>query len=200
MPALAVALTSDKSTENCALYIEVLAKIGSVPALKTLVACSLENTDKEVRVTALEALVTLRCPEIVDMYVAALRPKDKDADAARINRAGLALGYLKDPSAVGPLIDALNTSHKVVLSQGNPGQTSATFGSGPGNTGGGGLSVGAKTSIVRVHTHNDEVLTALVNITGQNYSFDVDAWHHWHAAQKKSQAFDARRDEPAAGK
>ena len=48
-----------------------------------------------------------------------------------MNRAGVALARMKDPTATGPLIDALVTTHKFKLSAGDPGSMSATFNKNP---------------------------------------------------------------------
>ncbi len=194
--ALSAALESDGSRENHLLFIETLAQIGTGDALKAIIDCSLEDGDKETRISALEALAPQRSPELASYYIAALHSKDN----VRINRAGLGLKYMNDPSSVMPLIEALVTTHIVELAPaGNPGQTSATFGgpTGGGSGGGGGmggLSVGAKSTKARVTAHNEEVLSALVTITGVNYSFDVANWKAWYASQKRSAAVNARRD------
>ena len=105
---------------------------------------------------------------------------------AKTNRSS---GY-SEPSTIGPLIDALVTVHKRKIPNPDAGQTSATFGS----TGPSGLSVGAPKYItIREKANNRAVLEALVALTGVNYSFDVNAWKSWYAAQKKRDAVDARR-------
>ena len=64
--------------------------------------------DREVRTTALEQLESLKSPQLVAYYVKKLRDKDN----VIVNRAARGLGVMKDPSAIGPLIDALVTMHK----------------------------------------------------------------------------------------
>ena len=76
--------------------------------------------------------------------------------------------------------------------KGDPNQMSASFGSGaPGgfSFGGGG------TEIVNRPHANKNVLDALILITGGvNFDFDVEAWKHWFARQKRPESLDARRD------
>ena len=68
----------------------------------------------------------------------------KKSDNPTVNLAGVALREMKDPSSIGPLIDALVTTHKFkVGSGGGEGSISPTFGNGPGGSGGG-LSMGGK--------------------------------------------------------
>ena len=37
-------------------------------------------------------------------------------------------------------------------------------------------------------------LDALIGITGQNFSFDQQAWKYWYASQKKRETFDVRHN------
>jgi hypothetical protein len=70
---------------------------------------------------------------------------------------------------------------------------SATFPT--GNTpGGGGLSMNEGPKIIEVPHQNQQVLDALMALTGQNFSFDHRAWSYWHASQTKQVNLDARRD------
>ena len=99
-----------------------------------------------------------------------------------------------NPSAIGPLIDALITVHRTRAPSPPPGQMSATFGKGPGG-GGTGLSAGGKApTIIENHVRNRVVLEALVALTGVNYGFDVPAWKKWFVAQKKRESIDTRRE------
>jgi hypothetical protein len=104
------------------------------------------------------------------------------------------LGQLKDPLAIGPLIDALVTTHTFVVQKGQPGQTQATFGNLPG--GGGGYNFGgSSTEIIKKRFENRDVLQALVDLTGgTSFNFDVKAWKYWYVGQKKPKTLDARRD------
>ena len=116
--------------------------------------------------------------------------KLKSKDNVVVNLAAIALGRMKDPSSIGPLINALVTVHKFkIVTSGGDGM-SASFGSG-----GTGLSMGNKPKYIRRQIPNQAVLDALVAITGCNFNFDKQAWKYWHAAQKKpSPSLDARRD------
>ena len=106
----------------------------------------------------------------------------------------MALGVLGDPTAVGPLIDSLITTHKFKIVTGNPGQTSTTFGNGPGGSwAGGGLSVGGGPKIISRQLSNDSVHDALVLLTGVDFGFNVAQWKAWYATQHQRATISGRR-------
>jgi hypothetical protein len=185
--ALAMGLRDDADPQVRLLLVEALAKIDTSDAALALAERSLFDPAEEVRLTCLDHLQTKRRPAVIAYYVAKL--KDKKSNEV-VNLAGLALGRMKDPAAIGPLIDALVTVHKFKIN--NPGgdnATSAGFGSG-----GGGLAVGKRPSFVSRSLENRAVLEALVVITGKNFNFDKQAWKRWYADQQKApDGIDARR-------
>lgn len=169
------------------LYVEALAKIGTPEAVKTLAARSLEDPVDEVRLTCLDHLERIPSPEVAAFYVGKLRAKDNRL----VNLAAMALGRLKEPSTVGPLIDALVTEHKYkIVKAGGSGSMSTTFSS----TGGGGMSMGGGPKIITRQLRNQAALDALVAITGQNFYFDERTWKHWLSMQRGRPSIDARRD------
>ena len=192
--ALADALKKDDNPAARILYTEVLAQIGTTEAVKALAECSIEDPVEEVRLTCMDHLEQINSHEVTAYYVGKLRDKKNRV----VNLSAVALGRMKDPSAVGPLIDALVTTHKLKTSKpGGSGSTTTTFGTGPGGSGapgGGGMSMGGGPKIYTLRFRNQKVLDALVAITGRNFNFDRRAWKYWYAAQKKTHAIDARRD------
>ena len=179
------------------LYLDSVQQINSPAAQTVLVDRSLEDADREVRLTALDYLIDSPTPEVVAMYVRKL----KSSDNVMINRSAYALKQLKSTAAVGPLIEALISTHKFKVTMGNPGGgMSATFspnggsGSASGTGGLGGLSMGSKTKLVKIEVANPDVLDALVSLTGQNFNYDVATWKKWLAAQRSPSSLDARRD------
>lgn len=191
--ALTRNLQNDPAQAARVLYVEALANIGTPEAIKVLAICSIEDPVEEVRLTCLDYLKKKKRPSVIAYYVGRLRDRDNRV----VNRAAVALGLMKDPSAIGPLIDALVTVHKYKVSRGNPGAMSATFGKGPGGTGapgGSGLSMGGGQKIVSIPRRNQPVLDALVALTGQNFSFEERTWKYWYASQKQRVELDARRD------
>jgi beta-lactamase regulating signal transducer with metallopeptidase domain len=75
----------------------------SDPRMIAALTAALKDTDKEVRETAMEALVQLRDPSIFEPLVQAL----KDSSAEVRERAAHALGEMRDKRAVQPLIASL---------------------------------------------------------------------------------------------
>lgn len=188
--ALVTGLRDDPSVPVRLIYIEVLAKINTPEAARALAIASIEDRVEEVRLTCLDRLQTEKRPDIVVYFVSKLRAKDNPT----INLAGIALGRMKDPSAIGPLIDALVTTHKFkIVKPGGDGAMSTSFGKGP-NGGGTGMSMGGGPKFVTQQFTNQAVLDALTNITGQSFGFDQKVWRNWHASQKKPETIDARRD------
>jgi len=195
--ALAIALRDDEAPPARLLYIEALAKIDTPEAAQALAIASISDPVEEVRLTCLDHLQKKRRPEVIAYYVGKLSAKKSTNDI--VNMAGLALGRMKDPSAVGPLIEALVTVHKFkIVKPGGDGATTSTFGTGAGGRGapgGGGMSAGGGPTFITQHIPNQAVLDALAAITGQNFNFDKQAWKFWYAAQKKPpDALDGRRD------
>jgi len=189
------------------MYVDALGRIASDAAVTFLIFVSLNDLDVEVRVASVETVVSLNPPGAVEKYIDSLRDKNN----VRINLAARALAQLGDRSAVGPLIDALVTTHEIVYRQ--PGRsaeaitTSFSQGSGGSSVGSGSspfprsgteFSTGEKQQVVRRTVPNGDVLTALVRLTnGVNFSFDQRAWRYWHAAEKQqpdTQLRNARRD------
>lgn len=108
------------------MYVEALGRINAPPGLDALVNVSLNDGDEEIRAVVLEQIVARQYKPAVGKYVQSLKNKDNTV----VNRAAACL-HQKDPSAIGPLIDALVTTHTFHIQKGQPGQTSATFGTVP---------------------------------------------------------------------
>jgi hypothetical protein len=171
---------------------QVLAEIGTREALMALAFSAIADPVEEVRLTCLELLKKKKNPAVVEYFVGRLR--ERKSTNVEINRAGVALKMMGDPTAVGPLIDALVTVHKIRNPNYNPGQMSSTFGSGPGG-GGIGMGMGSGPKFFIQSVRNPEVLDALVALTGQAaLGFDIPAWRAWYAAQKPHPTPDIRRD------
>lgn len=169
------------------LYVDTLSKLGGAEAVQAIAISAMEDPEEEVRLTCLDTLRKKPQPEAIGYFVGQLRSKSN----VNVNRAGVALKAMKDPSTILPLIDALVTTHKFKVTSNPGGATSATFGS----AGGGGLSTGSSTKIVEQHLPNADVLDALVTITGgQNFNFDQRSWRHWYLRQKDKGAANVRRD------
>jgi hypothetical protein len=192
-PVLAKYLNGTKhdSREIRLLYVEALGRLQSFAGMDALVAASLFDADEEIRLACLDELVAHKYQPAVGKYVQALRHKENPI----VKRAAVCLAHMKDPAAIGPLVDHLVTIHQFEIVKGQPGQTQATFGTGPGSSGGGFTFGGGGTEIVRERFENREVLQALIELTGGvNFDFDIGQWKNWLASQKKPASLDARRD------
>jgi hypothetical protein len=184
---LAAQLSRESDRDLKLLFVEALCRLPEGAGLDAVLLASLDDPDDEVRIVCMERLAKANYRPAVSQYIGQL----KNADNVKVNRAAAGLAHMKDTVAVGPLIDALVTTHKYKLVKGDPNQMSASFGSGaPGgfSFGGGG------TEIVNRPHANKNVLDALILLTGTNFDFDVEAWKHWFARQKRPESLDARRD------
>jgi hypothetical protein len=195
LKALALGL-DDNDTRTRLLFVDALANIDDAEAALALAKAAVFDSAKEMRLNCLDRLQTKRRPEVVSFFIGKLRDKDNQV----VNRAGVALGRMQDPSAVKPLIEALVTTHTKKIG-GAGGGGGMSIGAGFGS-GGGGLSVGGGgPKMIREIVRNGDVLDALTALTGQNFEFDKPAWKRWYAAQRKTpDSIDARRDEGGKGK
>ena len=169
-----------------AFLLEALARIGTPDAIAIIVQVAIDHTDPDTRLTAVERLQAIG-PRIAEpALVAALGGPDN----ARLNRAAEALGALGLVGAAAPLVDALETEHVVIASDGRQaGQTSVAF----GNAGGDGLSLGGGPKKGKVRLRNEAALAALVQITGQDFQWNLPAWRQWLASRELAAPVDLRR-------
>ncbi len=191
VPAIKQMLANDPNPKIKILLVNALVHLGTGDAIGTVVLLTIDDPDEEVRLSALDKLTETKRPELVADYAQMLKSKDN----VKVNRAAFCLGQLKDKSAISPLIDALQTWHKYKNPNSNPGQMTTGFGSGPGGSSGG-LSVGGKgPPEIKIQQPNQEVLRALIALTGQNFDYNQQAWKTWFATQRKPVNIDARRGE-----
>jgi hypothetical protein len=91
---------------------------------------------------------------------------------------------------VPQLVNVLETRHVVTVGDGPPeGSTTATF----TPSGGAGLSMGSSRRQVAVPMKNEQVLEAIVALTGENFGWDITAWRVWLARQRTPASIDLRR-------
>lgn len=171
------------------LWLEVAARLNSRIAVDALVDLSLNDEDDDFRHLCVEYLIKSGRPGIATPYVRALTNKANEI----VNRAGVALGQIRDRDSIGALIDALITKHKFKASDVNPDQHSYTF----SKDGGGGFSFGGGgPQYVTQAMRNRDVLDALLTMSGGvNFEYDQEQWRGWLAAQAKANAVDVRRDQ-----
>jgi hypothetical protein len=180
-------MTNEKNLEVKRLLMEVAAGLDNPLVLDALVQISLTGPNDELRYAALDYLIATGRPGLSRPYVLALRSPDN----VIVNRAAEALGTIGDRDAIGPLISAVVTKHKTVLSSGSKDQYSAVF----TPSGGTSMSMGSKPpQVVTQQVENPAVLAALAKIAGANFGFNQEAWRNWLTAEAKAHPVDVRRD------
>lgn len=179
-PAVAAVLAREPAQRVRGLLVEALGRMRSQEAFATLVAVALDHPDRETRIAATEQLAAIAPEVAAPRLVAALG----SADNAQVNRAAEALGRLGLPSVAPALVASLETHHVAMPGAGGqPGSMSVTF-----TPTGSGLSMGGGPKPVKMKARNEQVLAALVQLTGANFQWDVAAWRDWLAAQARPAA------------
>ncbi|MFO0897635.1 MAG: HEAT repeat domain-containing protein [Pirellulales bacterium] len=196
VPGLVKLIDREVNPSYRLLYLRSLSQIDSPAAVQALMRFALMDREAEVRETSLDELVRRKAPDVVSSFAKSLRSKDNVV----VNRAAYALSRMGDPAAVGPLIDALITTHKFQVQQQPAGGTNASFGhstSGGASSGGwgpSGMSMGGGPKYVNQPIRNQAALDALVALTGVNFDYDGTAWRYWYTQQRQQQEIQARRD------
>ncbi|MBC8352570.1 MAG: hypothetical protein H8E66_11310 [Planctomycetes bacterium] len=166
------------------LYIDVLAYFpenGTGIGAMTYVA--LHDADGQVREKALDVLSSTGSRVATLAFMKALG----DNENKMVQRAGFALGYMKQPEMTTlKLIDSLITEHKYTVGGGG---ITPSFGSG-----GSGLSMGGKPKTVKKNVQNQAVLHALTGMhQGVNFGFDQEAWRRWYVQNNTPRDVNLRR-------
>jgi hypothetical protein len=198
-PALAEILAdADRPISVRIACLDILANLPPGLATATLINLAMDEADGTLRDRCIDELKRAGTHVALPRFLAELKAKDNQ----RVNRAGEALQRLDDKSATLPLIDALVTEHRYMVSQGGgPGQMSIGFGGqtggGAGGQGGlGSFGVGGKPKIEKRQHQNPGVLNALTSLhTGVNFTYDVDAWRKWYIQSHTSTLVDLRRED-----
>jgi hypothetical protein len=174
----------EKSPAVRKLLVQVLGNIQSSAAVELMIDAALNDPNEDVRMEAIYILAEHKEFVAVRRFIERLRDNSNEV----INRAGYALGQMNDTTAIGPLIEALVSTHVYVQTTG--GGTSATFGSNGNNS----FGSGTKTSVTRRTYQNGRVLDALRKISGTNFDYNVDQWRTWYATQNRTKPQDVRRE------
>ncbi len=186
-PAIVNLLAEEKNPEIKRLLMEVAAGLDHPLVLDALVHISLTDPNDELRYTALDYLIATGQPGLARPYVMALRSSNN----VIVNRAAESLGTIGDHDAIGPLIAAVVTKHKSVVSSGSQDQYNVTF----TPSGGTSMNFGSKPpQVVTRQIENPAVLAALSKLAGANFGFNQAAWRNWLAAEAKAHPVDLRRD------
>ncbi|MFI4874950.1 MAG: HEAT repeat domain-containing protein [Blastopirellula sp. JB062] len=185
-------LTDDKYQAMREVLVDALGNLNNRASTAALTNIATDDPSASVRDRA--TILLERRPN--DAAVAQLMAQLHSKDNRVVNRAAAVLARLKHPAAIGPLIDALVTSHKFKVKKGNPGETSASFGS--GSTGGFSFG-GSKEKIVTQDIRNESVLRALIETLEQaeltaNFGYDQLQWRRWNSQRQTPPTVDLRRD------
>jgi hypothetical protein len=186
VPALRQLLAEERYRQPKLLVIDVLGQIGDRASWLALAEAGLRDPDEEIFHASLAQLIRHRPPHISKPYLDSLN----DRSNIRVNRAAHALGRLGDPSCMVPLIDALFTTHYVVLQPKRKGRTTTFVRSADPTSstpwGGIGFSSGTQPLVLGQTLRNEEVLQALILLSGgANFGFDQRAWNSWLANQNQ---------------
>lgn len=212
-PAAVAALTTHMATHDLIgvrrLFVSILSGLPGPRPVRPLAERCLYDPDLELREAALAGLRQEQSEAAVAAFVPALRHKDN----AIVNRAGAALGRVGDRRGVPALIDALVTRHSYQIQvpvNDLPGvvtQPDGTQMADPRTISSylppdiqaamraGQLPFGVKINPppgsgprfrlvnVQVEQQNVSVLTALQELTGQNFGYDERTWRLWWAEE-----------------
>jgi hypothetical protein len=182
-PALADLLENDEEPVRLKLlYIDVLASLRSARATSAFVNRVLLDRDENVRDRCLDQLVARDTKRAVALLAGTLRHQENKM----VNRAAEALGRLKHPDAIPPLIDALFTKHRFSTKGGG-----MDIGFTP--EGGGGMSLGGRPKIVEIERPNPQVLASLVSLTGANLGYNREEWKRWYVEENTPSGVNLRR-------
>jgi len=185
---LAKLLETEQDPRLRHVFVDALGRSGGPDATNALIRHALEDPSEAIRDQCLTKLKIDGSQAAVRTMINVLRHKSN----VKVNRAATGLSRLQNLSAVLPLIQALETNHRFVI-KGRDGGINPSFGN--GGAGGGGLTIGdSGTKIIKKKFRNHNVLTALVELTGKNFNFDLERWLHWYTEKEAPPRATLRRD------
>ena len=169
----------DESDHARQIYVEVLGRFNTHDARGPLTICAIDDPLEEVRLSCLDILEKQKDEAVTKYFVSRMNKRATDDE---IDRAGVALGRLKDPTSVATLVNyvAYERTEVVPSGGGGPGSMTTTFGK---NGGPGGLSMNAKPKTITRPVNCRGVHDALVTITGVDLGYNARAWQTWYRNQ-----------------
>jgi hypothetical protein len=187
---LVEALDEEKDLSWAMAYVDALGNIPPPAATGPLADRAVLHPDPSIRERCLAFLKLdgVDRAAVADRIAVYLKHPHNNV----VNQAGFVLGELQQPNSILPLIDALQTKHKVANpAAGGSGQIGAGF----TPNGGGGLQFGNnQPQVLNVPVPNPGVLEGLRRITGASFEYDREAWHDWYAETHTLVGIDLRRD------
>ncbi|MDR3197218.1 MAG: hypothetical protein LBU34_05045 [Planctomycetaceae bacterium] len=187
--ALWNALSVEENDDTRILLLKALSNIGTSPALHNIARWSMntrENT--EVRLACFDEIRKHPAAKqaLVGFYASFLNSQH---DIATINAAAFGLGEIGGRSAIPQLIDALITVHTETKIINAPAPAFGSF----GNTSGTQFAWGTLKKNEVHSSQNQEVLTALIKLSGVNFQYNKNAWRAWLIESRRTASFNARR-------
>ena len=186
-PALADQLKDDDENPNRKLlYIEVLSKLNSQVGVSAFIDRAIDDQSAAVRDRCLDALVKFGGEAAAQAFVKKL----DDDNNIIINRAAAGLARLGSEDSTLPLIEALTTKHRQVISQGG-----GNLGVGFGNNGLNSFSAGNRgPKVIEREVRNQAALGALTAIhRGVNFAYTKEQWRNWYASQNSPRGVNLHR-------
>jgi hypothetical protein len=205
IPLLMNLLGNKGSEVDRSVLIEVLGAMEGDESTDALVTMVLEDESRRNRAAGTEALVPRKTPALLGRFVKELKSNENK----HVRRAGEALRILGDESIVPALVDALITRHQrvydpsfeeklagitgtsvrttetVILPDGTMIRRNLLQGTTPQQA----FAPNVPQRQVIVETHeNEEVLDTLIQLTGENFRFDQEAWRRWLAREYRDEA------------
>ena len=207
-PAVIKFLANDSRIAIRELGVSILCKVSGAKAIGGLVKLALFDEATEIRTAALEGIGRPNYERAQKAFITALK---NDSNLV-VCRAAVALGQIGDINAIGPLIDALVTTHVYQVAMDIPNNQTYSF-STDGNFASNTPAVppGVMAAVragqllppvfvqasdtpappkkmvnVRIEHYNTETLNALGRLTHQNFGYDKRTWQLWWAAEKNA--------------
>jgi hypothetical protein len=203
---LLMSLLGQKGTDaDRAVLVEVLRRIAGDESTSALVRISLEDPLLAHRSASVDALLPRKNPPLVGKFVKELKSNDND----HVRRAAFALQTLGDESVVAALVEALITKHErvydpsfeeklagitgtsvrttetVILPDGTMIRRNLLQGQTPQQA----FAPNVPQRQVIVETkQNEEVLDTLMELTGENFGFNQNAWRQWLDSEYRDDA------------
>ena len=173
-------LKKDPRDDARQIYVEVLGRFDTHDARGPLAVCAIDDPVEDVRLCCLDILEKQKDEAVTKYFEAGMR--DKHASDDTIDRAGVGLGRIKDPSSVATLVQYVSYERTEVI----PSERRSRLDD---------LHLRQERRTERpLHERPTEdstalgavpasVLDALVTITGQNFGYDPRAWLTWYRNQ-----------------
>ncbi|MDA1014451.1 MAG: hypothetical protein O3A00_08370 [Planctomycetota bacterium] len=206
--ALTRNMSEDADRRVRAYFVTILNQVKGSQPVAPLVKQSLHDVDHEVRYQALNAIKEDQYGLARETFVEQL----KDDTNLIVRRAGIGLHRVGNESIIPELIDALVTKHRYRIPQDDLSDTISATTGGNVSLGGAGMALPPQiaammqagqlpygvqvddsrsgrpkrkklVTVFYEHT-NEEILSALQRITGEDFGYDERTWKLWWNAKK----------------